>query len=204
MTPNTTNPHHPGVLAYHIIFGAYGFWLPNDPRGSWSEFVGSWELLRFGRATKTDQRRSLARNPHDHAKRLAAKAALKYPPVEFTGVQARAVGQGFDAFVRKSGLTVWACSILPTHVHMVVRRHRYDVEYVVNQLKGAATRRLIDDGPHPLAAYSAGGRPPKAWARGEWKVFLDDAVAIERAVRYVQDNPTREGLPRQRWGFVGE
>ena len=23
-----------GVLAYHVIFGAYGFWLPNDPRGS--------------------------------------------------------------------------------------------------------------------------------------------------------------------------
>jgi hypothetical protein len=22
------------MLASHIIFGAYGFWLPNDPRGS--------------------------------------------------------------------------------------------------------------------------------------------------------------------------
>lgn len=29
------------VLAYHVIFGAYGFWLPNDPRGSWSKFVAS-------------------------------------------------------------------------------------------------------------------------------------------------------------------
>jgi len=23
------------IIAYHIVFGAYGFWLPNDPRGSW-------------------------------------------------------------------------------------------------------------------------------------------------------------------------
>lgn len=28
------------MLGAHVIFGAYGFWLPNDPRGSWSEFVG--------------------------------------------------------------------------------------------------------------------------------------------------------------------
>ncbi|HUT10853.1 MAG TPA: hypothetical protein VMY42_10175 [Thermoguttaceae bacterium] len=48
------------VLAYHVIFGAYGFWLPNDPRGSWSDFVGSWELARFGKATKVSTRRSLA------------------------------------------------------------------------------------------------------------------------------------------------
>ena len=48
------------VLAYHVIFGAYGFWLPNDPRGSWSDFVGAWELLRFGKATKTTERRSVA------------------------------------------------------------------------------------------------------------------------------------------------
>lgn len=53
------------ILASHVIFGTYGFWLPNDPRGSWSDFVGSWELARFGRATKVTTRRSLAREPHD-------------------------------------------------------------------------------------------------------------------------------------------
>jgi hypothetical protein len=24
-----------GVIAYHVIITNYGFWLPNDPRGSW-------------------------------------------------------------------------------------------------------------------------------------------------------------------------
>ncbi len=52
----------PPVLAYHVIFGAYGFWLPNDPRGSWSDFVAAWELfLAGGHATKTTTRRSVAR-----------------------------------------------------------------------------------------------------------------------------------------------
>lgn len=61
------------IIGYHVIFGMYGFWLPNDPRGSWSDFVGSWELYRYGPATKTTERRSLAYQPHEHEKRLAAK-----------------------------------------------------------------------------------------------------------------------------------
>jgi len=34
------------LLANHSIFGMYGFWLPNDPRGSGSDYVASWELFR--------------------------------------------------------------------------------------------------------------------------------------------------------------
>ncbi len=49
------------IHAYHAIFGAYGFWLPNDPRGSWSDFVGAWELLRFGKSTRSFERRILPR-----------------------------------------------------------------------------------------------------------------------------------------------
>ena len=37
-------------------------------------------------------------------------------------------------------------------------------------------------------------RPPKVFARGLWKVFLDSAADIERAIRYVENNPLREGL----------
>jgi hypothetical protein len=53
------------ILAFHSIFTAYGFWLPNEPRGSWSDFVGSWELRRFGPATKVTTRRSIAEKPYD-------------------------------------------------------------------------------------------------------------------------------------------
>src|SRR5438128_12525442 len=95
------------VLGSHVIFGAYGFWLPNDPRGSWSDFVGSWELFRFGRATKIETCHSVAACPHDRVLRLAAKQALKYPAVQFTGLQARAMGKGFGESIRRGGVTVW-------------------------------------------------------------------------------------------------
>src|SRR4051794_14660183 len=119
------------VLGYHVIFSAYGFWLPNDPRESWSEFVGAWELfLAGGKATTTDETCSLAHRPHDRRRRLAAKRVLKLPPVRFTGVQARAVGRGFAGYAAESGLPVWACSILPEHVHLVTGRFRLSVEQV--------------------------------------------------------------------------
>ena len=41
------------VYAYHVIISAYGFWLPNDPRGSWSDMVRKYELLRYGPAWRT-------------------------------------------------------------------------------------------------------------------------------------------------------
>lgn len=193
------------VYASHVIFCAYGFWLPNDPRGSWSDFVGAWELLRFGRATKTCSRRSLAWEAHDREARLAAKEAMKYPPVRFTGVQARAVGRAFAAMQAKSKLAIWACSIMPEHVHMVISRHEYRVEQIVNLLKGEATRQLVAEGIHPLAECAGtDGKTPKAWSRGLWKVFLDSATDIVKAIEYVRDNPAKEGLPDQRWSFVTE
>ncbi|MCE9592064.1 MAG: hypothetical protein K8S99_16270 [Planctomycetes bacterium] len=83
------------VIAHHLIFSAYGFWLPNDPRGSWSDFVRAFDLWKYGPATKVDTHRSVAGTPHDGNARLAAKESLRHPPVRFTGVQARFIGEGF-------------------------------------------------------------------------------------------------------------
>ncbi len=191
------------VLGYHVIITACGFWLPNDSRGSWSDFVAAWELLRFGgKATKVGTRKSVAGQPHDVVARLATKQRLKYPAVTFTGIQARAVGRGFANVVAHSDLTIWACSILPEHVHLVIRRHRYEVEKAVNFLKGDATRRLKAERLHPLAAFADDKGPPTPWAHKQWKVFLDSFEDIRRAIRYVQDNPEKEGKPRQEWAFV--
>ena len=191
------------VVGYHVIFGAYGFWLPNDPRGSWSDFVGSWELVRFGKATKINSRRSVSGKEHDFALRQAAKTALKYPPVHFNGRQARSIGIGFDLVSAEQGIHFLACSILPEHIHLVVARHCLKIEQIVNLLKGGATRQLMVDGIHPLSSFVfPSQRPPKTFARGQWKVFLNSPIDVGRAVHYVKQNPIKEGLPSQRWTFV--
>ena len=191
------------VHGYHVVFGTYGFWLPNDPRGSWSDFVAAWELLRFGNATKTDTRRSVAGVRHDALLRKRAKEALKYPAVVLTGDQAAAVGRGFAESVHKSGFTLWACSILPEHVHLVVARHHFKIEQAVNLLKGEATKRLASENRHPLAEYrNPRGRAPTPWVENAWKVYLDSAADIARSIAYVERNPIKEGKPRQSWPFV--
>ena len=170
------------VLAYHVIITCYGFWLPNDTRGSWSDFVGAWELVRFGRATKVDTHHSVAHVPHDRELRRAAKRAPKYPAVRFTGRQALSVVKGFATAIREGGYVLHACSILPDHVHFALARHQRIAETVTAHLKAQATRQLRADGLHPFERFARpDGSVPSVWAESLWKVFLFDAEDIRRA-----------------------
>ncbi len=188
------------VRGYHIILTTYGFWLPNDPRGSWSKFIRAWELLHFGPATKTDSRRSVAHKPHDHQQRQITKRSLERNLVSFSGQQALSVAKGFKQAIERSGFRFYACAILPEHVHAVLPRCRYKIEYVMGQLKGEATKQLRRDGLDP------GGHLPDArspWSqRSGWKAFLNTSDEIRRAIQYVEMNPIKEGKPAQHWSFV--
>jgi REP element-mobilizing transposase RayT len=191
------------ILGAHLIVSCYGFWLPNDPRGSWSDFVRSWELFRYGPPTKVDTRDSVAHVAHDRELREAAKAALMYPPVVFNGIQARAVGTAFAEMVRKSGYKIYACSILNDHSHLVLGRHHYDFMQVMNLLKGAASKRLQVEGIHPLANFpKSDGSLPSPWASQGWKVYIDSVKQMRAAIEYVEKNPEKEGKPRQKWNCV--
>lgn len=191
------------VRAYHAIFCACGFWLPDDPRGSWSEWVRQWELRRFGEATKTNTRHSVAGASHARSDRFAAKSALKYPPVSFAGKQALAIGQGFRRAICESDYDCLACAVLPEHVHMVVARHAHPIERIVGHLKARASLRMRELGIHSLAEFEReDGSIPSPWAEKCWKVFLDSDQDLCRAVLYVEHNPIKEGNPRQAWSFV--
>src|SRR5438874_9310157 len=98
------------IVGYHVIFGAYGFWLPNDPRGSWSDFVGSWELFRYGQATKTNETHSVARRPHDIRRRLDAKESLKYPPCSSPACRP---GPSDGGLATTSGSPAWSSGRVP-------------------------------------------------------------------------------------------
>jgi REP element-mobilizing transposase RayT len=149
------------------------------------------------------ERRSLARDPHDRKLRLEAKEYLARDPVEFSGIQGRAVSSGFADYCRRSGCILHACSILPCHVHLVVKRHRYSIERVSQQIKGAATRALLAENLHPFANdHYRNGDLPTPWARRCWSVFLDSEDDIHRAIRYVEQNPVKERKKAQDWRFV--
>ena len=90
------------VIAYHVVSSMYGFWLPNDPRGSNSSDVRADNLKPFGPATLvTTTRRSVANRPHDRALRFAAKKALVRPEVVLNGHQALSIAVGFGKQVER-------------------------------------------------------------------------------------------------------
>ena len=188
------------VLAYHLIISAYGFWLPNDDRGSWSDFVRSYDLyLAGGPATKVTTRRSVAARPSDPDHRGANREALKYPPVRFDEAQRQVIAAGFATAMDEYNYTCHACAILPDHAHFVIARHTRTIEQVRDHLKSRATRALNEAGLNPMSRY-----PPKPspWARKGWQVYLNEPADVVRTMRYVEENPIKAGLPRQEWPFV--
>jgi REP element-mobilizing transposase RayT len=191
------------ILGAHVIISAYAFWLPNEPRGSWSDWVRSWELFRYGPATKVQTHRSVAKRPYDHEKRRQMLSALQHQPVIFSGRQALAVALGFGEEIRHSRCTIYACAILPDHAHLVLGRHTYDFDKLINRLKGSATRSLNHYGMHPLKDEpNANGSLPSPWGRKWWKVYLDSPEDMRRAIDYTNDNPIKEGKRRQTWPFI--
>jgi REP element-mobilizing transposase RayT len=153
------------VLGFHVICTNYGFWLPNDERGSGSDFVRSDSLLKFGPANPVTTRRSVAAKPFDSKIRQWALTSLRYPPVIWTGRQAQCIALAFKQEIDTYGGTIHAFSILPDHFHMVIAPHHYDIRRFVARLKGVASKRLKDENLYP-------GSIPSPWGRNAWIVYL--------------------------------
>jgi REP element-mobilizing transposase RayT len=175
------------IIAYHAIFTTYGTWLPNDPRGSYSKAVYNAELaelgeIRYGRQSPQPGRPQIRRF------RAAAMQRLSRPPYHLNNDTRSVVAAAFARVVDRLQLCVPACAIMNDHVHILVGRSKYTIEYLVNQLKGAATRTLDLD------------RTP--WTKGCWKVFLNDEDVLRAAEKYVIANPEAAGLEPQQWGFT--
>lgn len=88
-------------------------------------------------------------------------------------------------------------------MHLVLARHDYRMQQVVNLLKGNATRRLREEGLDPMTPYVRDGQPlPSPWSRNHWMVYIDNDRHYRAAVKYVEDNPPKEGKKKQVWTFV--
>jgi REP element-mobilizing transposase RayT len=205
------------ILAHHCILGFYGFWLPNDPRGSGSDYIASWELFRYGKATKVHSARSVAHRRHNHALRVAAKSALNHRPIKLTGRQARAVARGFALAAQESDYRVHGLAILPDHIHLVVSWHVRDIRLIVGHMRSKATVQLrtLGEPPFSYEPPAIPSEPPTTpssrgartalqpvWGEHAWNVPLDTLEGIDRAITYTESNPAKEGLRRQRWSFV--
>jgi REP element-mobilizing transposase RayT len=165
---------------------------------------GKTLTLTLSRSTgRGDKSTNKSYTQHDRDLRRVQKTALRYDPVHFSGKQALSVARGIARAVAESGYVVFACSVLPGHVHMVVQRHANLAEKMIGHFKARATQQLVEDGLHPFEHLRrANDRFPTVWGRRGWKVYLDSVEDIERAIRYVEANPLKDGKKPQAWPFV--
>jgi hypothetical protein len=186
---------HPLVIGYHLVWTGYGWWLPNDPRGSTSSIIRSDVIAELGELHHGRKRiQPASRVIREFYE--GATPVLKFLLLTFGTREFECIARAFGAEMIQQRYTCYACAIIPDHVHLLIRKHKHLAEEMIHHLQRASHIGLRDAGivdwEHPV------------WGGGGWKVFLDSLDDIRRTIKYIQDNPRKMGLPNQKWSFVKE
>jgi len=193
---------NPPIIAHHLIWTAYGWWLPNDPRGSMSHTIACDIIAELG---ELHYGRKLIQPTSREVKAFYAKARdlLRFPLLEFTDAEIADLGNAMGDCMAATGYTCYACALMLDHVHVLVRRHKHRHDEIASQLQTAtriAMQTLHADrwrGPDEDQAHPIWGGPG-------WTVFLDSPHDIRRTIRYIENNPAKLRRPPRRWPFVME
>ncbi|MGB2966714.1 MAG: hypothetical protein WBD14_04810 [Phycisphaerae bacterium] len=151
----------PLVIAYHLIWTAYGWWLPNDPRGSTSRGVAEDRIAQLG-PHHYGRRRHLPPLETLDAFYREADGVLKFQRLPLGQQDVQHVAEGIAEAVRTRRYTCYACAILPDHVHLVIRKHRDKAEDMIEALQAASGRHGWAEGMAKPQADGAAVRKPLA------------------------------------------
>ena len=181
------------LIAYHLIWTAYGHWLANDPRGSGStvvlnELLAALGEIHYGRK-RVQPPRQVVRDFYQEAQKLLSYALLKFDQSDI-----ERIGNAFAEIIGERKYTCYACAIMPDHVHILIRKHRDLGEEMFEQLQDRSRDRYCEIGTcnssHPI------------WTDGGWKRYLFTPDEVRGVIRYIENNPLEIGWPRQEWAFV--
>jgi REP element-mobilizing transposase RayT len=184
----------PIVIAHHLIWTAYGWWLPNDPRGSGSRIIRNDILNDLG-ALHYGRKRVQPAGYEVRRFYQRATAILKHPLLTFDARARDEISMAFGQVIHEQQFTCYACAIMLDHIHILIRKHKYHAEEIMDWFKEAGRNRLIATG------HRTENHPTWA-AGGGWKVFLDHPDDVRRTIDYINRNPDLAGLPPQHWPFV--
>jgi REP element-mobilizing transposase RayT len=184
---------NPIVIAHHLVWTLYGWWLPNDPRGSTSRFVHSDVIFDLGNLHYGRKRvQPASRDIRAFYERAGAR--LKYQLLELEPTDVTVVADAFANVIATQNYTCYACAIMPDHVHVLIRKHKHDAEAIIENFQDASRLRVRNDQrratDHPV------------WGGPGWRVFLDHPDEIRRTIGYIEQNPVKQRRPRQQWPFV--
>jgi REP element-mobilizing transposase RayT len=169
----------PIVIAYHLIWTVYGYWLPNDPRGSTSRYIRNDILKELGEL-HYGRKRIQPASRQIRAFYERAKPVLEFSILELCDAGIECVAEAFQRVTESFKYTCYACAIMPDHFHLLIRKHKHQAEEMIANLQRESHLLLRERGlrefDHPV------------WGGHGWKVFLDHPDDIRRTVGY-RDEP---------------
>lgn len=181
------------VFGYHLVWTAYGWWLPNDPRGSMSHGIASDVIAELG-ALHYGRKKMQPAGWVIRAFYERAAPVLKHDLLAFSQLDITRIAESFAATIRRNRYTCYACAILPDHVHLLIRKHRDPAPEMIAKLQADSRTWLLHtpdrDPAHPV------------WGGPGWVVFLDHPNDFRRTVGYIERNPPKARLSPQRWPFT--
>jgi REP element-mobilizing transposase RayT len=185
--------HRSVVIAHHLIWTAYGWWLPNDPRGSTSHrirqnIVTSLGEIHHGRKTVQPAGWEI------RAFYNKAPSVLKHALLTISPDEREIIAASFAETIAARKYTCYACAIMGDHVHMLIRKHRDTAEQMIANLQESSRDALRRHGSRPS--------DHPVWGGPGWKVFQDHPDDIRRTIPYIEDNPVKMRMPRQQWAFI--
>jgi hypothetical protein len=164
------------VIGHHLIWTAYGWWLPNDPRGSMSKNIRNEAIVDLGDLHYGRKRFQPASR---QVKQFYAEAAesLRFNLLKFSAEEIDAIGKSFANTIQRRTYTCFACAIMPEHIHLLIRIHRDTAEAMIEAFQDDSRAALLE-----LKSPSRGIDHP-VWGGPGWKVFLDTPQDMRRIVR---------------------
>jgi REP element-mobilizing transposase RayT len=141
------------VIAHHLIWTAYGWWLPNDPRGSGSrvirnDIIAELGELHYGRKKMQPAARDV-RHFYEQARQV-----LRHPLLRFEADCRELIAAAFADVIKQKQYTCYACAIMPDHIHILIRKHKNLAEEMIEHFKQFSRQKLISTkSPHYQSSH---------------------------------------------------
>lgn len=131
------------IIGHHLIWTAYGWWLPNDPRGSMSREIRNAALIDLG---DLHYGRKRIQPANWQITRFYAQAAesLQFNLLKFSADEVAAIAESFANTLHRRTYTCYACAIMPEHIHLLIRRHRDMPEAMIEAFQEDSCTAILD------------------------------------------------------------
>jgi REP element-mobilizing transposase RayT len=185
------------IIAHHLILTLYGHWPANDLRGSGSEDFYDPKFEKLGpihHGRKPEHEQPSREELREHLN--AAQDLMNFPVFWIDDAKRQAIAEAFREVIEREGYTCYACAIFRNHAHLVIRIHRDRHDAMLKKLMDASAARLRLRFPNELSAHHP------IWNARPYARFCYEPHDTRWRINYVEDNPEKEGLPRQYWDFV--